>query len=134
MADQGRSTAGGTPPLEILLGVLGGGLVLALIGFLLVDVWRGEGRGQPEVRIELAEPQGFPHGWIVPFQVINSSRAPATQLRLEAELQLPDGRRERGEVVVDYLAGRSEQGGDFFFTADPRTGTLFARPLAYLEP
>lgn len=134
MAEQIKTTKGSTPPLEILLGVLGGLIVLGLVGYFLFGAWHGEGQGQPEVRIELAEPLAYPHGWVVPFQVINGGRAPATQLRLEAQLQLPDGRLERGEVVVDYLAARSEQGGGFFFTADPRTGRLSARPLAYLEP
>lgn len=134
MADRIKTTQGSTPPLEILLGVIGGGTVLAIAAYLLHGAWQGEGRGQPEVRIELAAPQNLAQGWVVPFEVMNGGRAPATQLRLEALLQLPDGRQERSQLVVDYLAARSEQKGGFFFTADPRDGRLVVRPLGYLEP
>lgn len=124
-----------TPPLETALGLLGGMAVLALMGFLLVAALRGEGRGPPEVRVETAAPARLGQaGWVVPFRAVNAGQAPALQLGLEAELLLPDGRRERSEVVIDYLAGRAEQEGGFFFTDDPRAGRLTARALGFLQP
>jgi uncharacterized protein (TIGR02588 family) len=132
-AEAGRKAAA-TPPLELALGLLGGVVVLALIGFFLLAAIRGEGRGQPQVRVELSAPSRHDPGWLVPFRVVNGGRAPASQLRLEAELALPDGRRERNEVVVDYLAGGAEQEGGFFFTGDPGAGRLTARALGFLEP
>jgi uncharacterized protein (TIGR02588 family) len=130
-----RTEAGAhTPPLEIALGLLGGAAVLALAGFLLLSAWRGEGRGEPEVRVELLAARRFEHGWLVPFRAVNDGRAPASQLRLEALLELPDGRRERSEVVVDYLAGRSEEEGGFFFVDEPGAGRLAARPLGFVRP
>jgi uncharacterized protein (TIGR02588 family) len=125
----------GTPPLEIALGLLGGAVVLGLVGFLLFSAVRGEGRGHPAVGVELMEPARLGQGgWVVPFRAVNGGRAPASQVRLEAELALPDGRRERGEVVIDYLAGGAEEEGGFFFADDPAAGRLTARALGYLQP
>ena len=73
-------------------------------------------------------------GWVVPFSAVNQGSAPASALGLEAVLALPDGRLERSEVVVDYLASGAEQSGGFFFTADPAQGSLMARPLGYVRP
>jgi uncharacterized protein (TIGR02588 family) len=125
-----------TPPLETALGLLGGAVVLALAGFLLFAALRGEGRGPPEVRVELMAPiQLGQTGWMVPFRAVNSGQAPASQLVLGAELVLSDGqRRERSEVMVDYLAGGGEQEGGFFFADDPATGRLTARALGFLQP
>jgi uncharacterized protein (TIGR02588 family) len=125
----------GTPPLEIALGLLGGAVVLGLVGFLLFSAARGEGRGHPAVSVELMAPARLdPGGWVVPFRAVNDGRAPASQVRLEAELALPDGRRERGEVVIDYLAGGAEEEGGFFFADDPAAGRLTARALGFLQP
>jgi uncharacterized protein (TIGR02588 family) len=125
----------GTPPLEIALGLLGGAVVLGLVGFLLFSAVRGEGRAHAAVTVELMAPARLdPGGWVVPFRAVNQGRAPASQVRLEAELALPDGRRERGEVVIDYLAGGAEEEGGFFFADDPAAGRLTARALGFLQP
>jgi uncharacterized protein (TIGR02588 family) len=124
-----------TPPLEIALGLLGGAVVLGLVGFLLFSAVRGEGRGHPAVSVALMAPARLDAGgWVVPFRAVNEGRAPASQLQLEAELELPDGRRERSEVVVDYLAGGAEEEGGFFFADDPAAGRLTARALGYVQP
>ncbi|HEX6014966.1 MAG TPA: hypothetical protein VFY87_24845 [Geminicoccaceae bacterium] len=136
MPDASRSAPPtGTPPLEIALGLLGGAVVLGLVGFLLFSAVRGEGRGHPAVSVELMAPARLDRGsWVVPFRAVNDGRAPASQVRLEAELALPDGRRERGEVVIDYLAGGAEEAGWFLFADDPAAGRLTARALGFLRP
>jgi uncharacterized protein (TIGR02588 family) len=124
-----------TPPLEKALGLLGGAVVMALVGFLLFSAVRGEGRGHAAVSVELMAPARLGgHGWVVPFRAVNDGRAPASQLQLEAELELPDGRRERSEVVIDHLAGGAEEEGGFFFEDDPAAGRLTARALGFLRP
>jgi uncharacterized protein (TIGR02588 family) len=125
-----------TPPLETALGLLGGAIVLVLAGFLLIAALRGEGRGPPEVRVELMAPIRLGQaGWVVPFRAVNDGHAPASQVVLEAELVLSDGRpRERSEVVVDYLASGGKQEGGFFFANDPAPGRLAARALGFLQP
>ena len=134
MPDASKAT--GTPPLEIALGLLGGAVVLGLVGFLLFSAVSGEGRGHRfRLRDEcFGTARLDPDGWVVPFRAVNDGRAPASQVRLEAELALPDGRRERGEVVIDYLAGGAEEEGGFFFADDPAAGRLTARALGYLQP
>ena len=106
------------------------------MGFLLFAALRGEGRGPPEVRVELMAPTRLGQaGWVVPFRAVNGGRAPASQV-------CPGGgagavgraARERSEVVIDYLAGGGEQEGGFFFADDPATGRLTARALGFLQP
>ena len=135
MPDASKAAPPRTPPLEIALGLLGGAVVLGLVGFLLLSALHGEGRGQPAFSVELMAPIRLDAGgWVVPFRAVNDGRAPASQVRLEAELALPDGRRERGEVVIDYLAGGAEEEGGFFFEGDPAAGRLTARALGFLRP
>lgn len=125
----------GTPLLERALGLFGGFLVLGLAAFLLFSAWEGQGDGTPAVTLAVEPALGLGSaGWVVPFRAINQGSAPAAGLGLEAVLVLPDGRRERSEVVVDYLASGAEQVGGFFFAADPAGGTLTTRPLGYLRP
>ena len=124
-----------TPPIERALGLCGGALVAGLAAFLLLAAWWGQGNGTPAVTLSLEPAQALAEaGWVVPFRAVNKGAAPATSLGLEAVLALPDGRRERSEVVVDYLASGAEQEGGFYFAADPAQGTLTARPLGYLRP
>ena len=125
----------GTPVIERGLGLGGAALVLAVAGYLLTAAWDGEGQGTPAITVELAPARALAAaGWVVPFRAVNQGNAPASGLRLEAELALPDGGTERSEVVVDYLASGAEQEGGFFFARDPGSGRLAARPLGYVRP
>jgi uncharacterized protein (TIGR02588 family) len=124
-----------TPLIERVLGLIGGALVLGLAGYLLSAAWVGQGRGLPVVTVALeqAQPLG-PAGWVVPFRAVNQGSAPASSLGIEAVLAMPDGRRERSELVIDYLASGAAQEGGFFFASDPALGTLSARPLGFVRP
>lgn len=125
----------GTPVIERVLGLGGAALVLGMAGYLLSAAWDGQGRGSPAVIVVLSPAQSLAvAGWVVPFRAINQGPAPASGLRLQAELALPDGRRERSEVVLDYLASGAEQEGGFFFSMDPGLGRLSTRPLGYVRP
>jgi uncharacterized protein (TIGR02588 family) len=124
-----------TPLIERVLGIAGGLLVVAIAAYLLLAAWRGEGSGTPAITVELGPARALGEaGWVVPFRARNRGSAPASGLGLEAVLALPDGGRERSEVVVDYLASGAEQEGGFFFTADPANGALAARSRGYLRP
>jgi uncharacterized protein (TIGR02588 family) len=125
----------GTPPLEVALGILGGAVVLGLVGYFLFAGFRGDGETHADVQVELLEPARLGQGWVVPFRAVNRGHAPASQILLEAELApAGGGEPERSEVVLDHLAGRSEQAGGFFFRQDPKAGRLEARALGFLEP
>ena len=120
-----------TPPIERALGLCGGALVVGLAAFLLLAAWWGQGNGTPVVTLTLEPAQALAEaGWVVPFRAVNKGPAPATALGLEAVLALPDGRRERSEVVVDYLA--SGAGGRLLLRGRPGAGHPH-RPAARLR-
>jgi uncharacterized protein (TIGR02588 family) len=123
-----------TPAFELALGVLGGLVVLSLVGWLVWWAYQGAGRGHPDIRVEVLAPLQLTESWMVPFRVHNEGEAPAAGLQLEALLDLPSGAVERSRVVIDYLARASTAEGGFYFSRDPRQGTLSARPLGYAKP
>jgi uncharacterized protein (TIGR02588 family) len=131
-ADQRPATP--TPPLELALGVIGAVILVVLAGYILISAFTGTGSGYPDIRIVQSAPQPLQHGWLLPFQAINTGTAPATQLTIRAHVELGDGQSETSEVVIDYLAPRSSQRGGFFFTAEPREGAVEVRALGFIDP
>lgn len=133
--ERGRdaTTAGRTPLLEIVLGAAGGGLALAVAGFFLWQAWQGDGRGPPDLRVELGAPVRLGETWLVPFTARNAGRSPAAQIRLEARLAGPAG-EEAAVATLDFLAARAEAEGGFLFRRDPAAGTLSAGAAGFARP
>lgn len=88
----------------------------------------------PAVRIEHAGTDAVPGGYVVRFRAVNSSSATAAALRIAGELRQGSAVVESGEAVLDYLPGRSERQGGFFFRQDPSRYELRLYPLGYVEP
>ena len=55
-------------------------------------------------------------------------------LYLEGRLTIGDGEPEINHAQVDYLPSRSKGHTGFFFSRDPRAGTLEFKPSGYQEP
>jgi uncharacterized protein (TIGR02588 family) len=123
----------GMPILEIVLGALGGLAIVAIAGVLLAT-GLDRHKQHPEIVVELGTPEHKDGLWVVPFRAVNRTDAPATQVQLEAVLARESGERETSKVVLDHLAGGSEQEGGFFFIRDPATANLSARALGFVEP
>jgi uncharacterized protein (TIGR02588 family) len=123
-----------TPPLEVALGVVGAAILTFVVAYLIISALEGTGSGFPEIRVDRGAAQRQGQHWLLPIEATNVGKAPVAQLRIVAHLQ-PDGESsESGEMVIDYLAPGSSQPGGFFFSTEPREGTLSIRPVSYVEP
>jgi uncharacterized protein (TIGR02588 family) len=114
--------------------VVGAAVVAILAGYLLFSAFTGTGSGHPDIRLSADTPRRVAEGWLVPVTAANDGTGPASELRLAAELDLGDGGKETGELVIDYLAPQSSQTAGFFFSAEPRREALVIRAVSYVEP
>ena len=108
-------------------------LLLASMGLLLVDHWRGDDAPPfPQVTVVDVQPQDA--RYLVRVRVANRSGGTAAALRLEGELRRGDAVVERSELELDYLPGHSTREGGMFFTHDPRSLQLVLQARSYQEP
>jgi uncharacterized protein (TIGR02588 family) len=122
-----------TPAIEWAAAAVGGGLLAAMVGFML---WAGvrEGSDAPRlvVRVEAIAPAE--HGWRVDFVVENRGGSTAAGVRLSGLLTGDGAAPERSTAVLDYVPQRSERRGALHFTADPAAGALALRIESHVEP
>jgi uncharacterized protein (TIGR02588 family) len=93
--------------------------VVGVVGFLLVDGVRDEGRPPlPLVEVRVAEAYQTPHGWLVPSTVTNDGDSAAEALVLRATAEI-GGEVEESELTVDFLPAGTEVDVTFGFSAEP---------------
>ena len=94
-------------------------VVVALVGFLLVDGITDEGRPpQPAVEVHAEAAYDTATGWIVPATATNTGDGAATGVVLRATT-LVDGVEEESEVDIDYLPPGTDVEISFGFSAEP---------------
>lgn len=113
--------------------LVSGVLVLSVVGFLVVDGLRDEGRPpQPVVTLRPDEAYATDHGWILPATVSNSGDTAAEALVLRASATV-GGADEESELTVDYLPAGTEVEVSFGFSAEP-DGTVSVQTVAFRLP
>jgi uncharacterized protein (TIGR02588 family) len=137
-ADESAGTEEGTarratPVLEWVVGGLGTLLVAGAIAFLLYHALVRDG-SPPDVRVVTEEVLDLQNGYLVRFRASNEGESAAAQVTIEGELTGPDGMIEMSDVVLDYLAPRSERQGGLLFSENPRNGELRLRATGYSKP
>ncbi|MGM8228348.1 hypothetical protein ACSV5M_17335 [Cellvibrio sp. ARAG 10.3] len=122
-----------TPLWEKLLGILG--LLLVLTGFIYLG-WMAihQDAAAPDVSFNITRISQISDGFLVEVEVINKSSQSLAALYLEGRLITGDGEPEINHAQVDYLPSRSKGHTGFFFSRDPRAGTLEFKPSGYQEP
>lgn len=93
--------------------------VVGVIGFLVVDGIRDEGR-PPAATVELRRSEAYEtnHGWIVPATVTNDGDRAAEALVLRATATVA-GEEEESELQVDYLPAGTSVEVSIGFSAEP---------------
>ena len=122
-----------TPLWEKLLGTLG--LLLVLAGFIYLG-WMAihQNEAPPDVSFNITRISQVSDGFLVEVEVINQGSQSLAALYLEGRLTIGDGEPEINHAQVDYLPSRSKGHTGFFFSRDPRAGTLEFKPSGYQEP
>jgi uncharacterized protein (TIGR02588 family) len=131
--DEPRDGQGEISALEWVVAALGLLLVLATVGYLLVDGVRGGGeRPRLTVRADSVVAMG-PGTFVVAFTARNDGRATAAAVTILGELgEGADVEERRAEL--DFLPGRSERAGALVFGRDPRAAALRLRVEGWREP
>lgn len=133
MADPDQLTAK-TPALEWIAAGVG---LLLLAALLMIVGWDAFSRPTDEpaaVAIELGRPSRAAGGYVVPFQAVNSGGGDAAELQVEGQLVAGDRVIETSSAVIDYVPGSGRAEGGLFFSHDPKSLALRARPLGYQAP
>jgi uncharacterized protein (TIGR02588 family) len=118
---------------EWLAAAVGLLLLLASLGYLLWDHWRGDSAPpMPVVQVTGIEQQAG--RWLVRVRVTNASRGTAAALRVDGELKQGAQVVERREVQFDFVPGRSSREGGLFFSRDPRGLEVNLQPKSYQRP
>lgn len=122
-----------TPLWEKLLGIVG--LLLLLAGFIYLG-WMAihEDDTPPDVLFSITRISQVSDGFLVEVEVTNNGSQSLAALHLKGSLTIEDGEPEINQAQVDYLPSRSKGHAGFFFSRDPRTGTLEFKPSGYQEP
>ena len=123
-----------TPLVEIGIAIVGACLLLAMVGYLVLDAWQTEAASPPDIVMESGAFGRQSAGWRVEVKVANRGDEPAEALELRAELTLDDGEVEEAALTIDYLPPHAEADAAFLFKKDPRGGELRLRAVGYLEP
>lgn len=122
-----------TPMWEKILGVFG--LFLITSGFVYL-VWTAitEKDSPPNIVFSVTEIHAVDAGFLVQVEVANKGSQSVAALTLESKLTLESGESEQSNTQLDYLPSRSKNIVGFFFTRDPRQGSLLFKPSGYQKP
>ena len=72
--------------------------------------------------------------YYLPVTIENTGEQTAADVRVEAELVLPDGSSETAEIEVTFLAGGATSEGTAVFSSDPAEGEVTVRAVSYKVP
>jgi len=128
-----EATGGPNSLWEWVVAAIGLALVLATTGTLgwLAATGR-DGGVEPVLQATAFERQG--ERWRVELHAYNAGSAPASGLRVVAQLHSGGEVVEEAEAEFQYLPGHSSREAAVFFQRNPRTAQLVLLPRGYEKP
>lgn len=119
--------------LEWVVLLTSAGVLVALVGFLLVEGISDDGRPpMPVVTLDRSAAYEGADGWYVPAVVRNEGDQAAEAVVVRAEGTV-EGSVEEAEVEIDYLPAGSEVEITFGFSAEPE-GEVRTRAIGFRLP
>jgi uncharacterized protein (TIGR02588 family) len=127
-----RRQAHEVPTIEWITGLAGLAIVLATLGFIGYEAFRG---GAPSPRLEAAvETTGaVPSGFSATVAVLNASHQAAAEVVIEGVVQSGGG-ESRSQARLDYVPGRSTRRATLVFPGAPDAGGVKVRIVGYTTP
>ena len=120
-ADPGHGSHPPPSRWEFAVGALGALLVIATVAFLAWQAATDDG-SPPDIVVRVDSISPATDGWRVELTARNLGGTTAAQVLVEGELRAPGAEPEKGEVMIDYIPGRSERRAGLLFRGDPRRG------------
>ena len=122
------------PALEWFAALLGLAIILAMLGFLLIEALRSESRKPPLMHVEFVGLTAGEAGHVLEVKVVNSSGQTGAAVQIEGELK--DGGRvvETSNANVSYVPGESQRRAGLIFKHDPRRYEVELRVTGYEQP
>lgn len=123
-----------TPLLEWIAAGVGLMFLSGLLGVIGYDALSGSSGEMPAIAIQTKGVSKAGSGYVVAFSAVNSGGGTAAALEIEG--QLLDGEKiiETSSATIDYVPGHGSADGGLFFSHDPRTLEVSARPLGFQDP
>lgn len=122
-----------TSALEWAVAILGGALVIALLGYLVMEAVRRPDT-PPDVLARVERVRVVRGGYLVQIRVANRGERTAQGLTVTGELRRDGAAPATSAATFDYVPARSERAGGLFFQEDPRAGQLELHVGGYQEP
>jgi hypothetical protein len=105
---------------------LGALLTLLVVGFLVVEVFRGD--GDPDLRVTVWEPRTVASGVEIGVSLLNAGDGPA----LDVVVEVCDARRTCGTLTFPQMPAGATREGRLSFA--PGSGPLAGRVLGFRLP
>lgn len=125
--------AAGSSAGELVLGILGGLVMLALLG-LLAYQWLAVQEGNPRLGVEGVAVEKVPPGFVAQLRVRNDGGTTAQAVHIVGTVTAVGRRTEEATATIDYLSPGSTSEVALVFDADPRTGNLDVQVAGYTLP
>lgn len=120
----------GSSRRELVLGLLGGVIVVALLGFFAYQAVAVRETG-PALRVEIRSVEPVPESFRTRLRVHNDGGQTAEQVQLTGTLTGGAARPESAQAVIAYIPPASHRKASFVFRTDPRTRRLVTGIAGY---
>lgn len=127
--DSGSSTSA----WEWAVAALGALLVLAAVGFMILESATSEGT-PPALEVAVDSVARAGAHYVAHVTVSNTGGMTAAGLELEGELKADRGSVEKSGVTIDYIPSKGKRRAGLIFTRDPAAYELSVRPTGYDLP
>ncbi|MGV3529889.1 MAG: hypothetical protein ACO1OO_13395 [Flavisolibacter sp.] len=118
---------------EWIVGIAGFLLMISCAGFILYRaIWGSE--QSPAVTIRFEPVETIKGGYLVRFSAHNESEETLADVIIRAELKNGNTAEESTSATIDYLPGRSNRKGGFFFRKNPADFRLEGFATSFEEP
>ena len=127
-----NATTQDIPLAEWIVGGIGLCIVLATVGYLLLNALGGD-RSPPNIHVQVESITPLRNGFLVQFLAQNDGSQTASEVTIEGTHSAGD-ENEESSATLDFLPPRSKRRGGLLFQRDPRGTNLALRASGYREP